>query len=100
MTTSLPVSSASASAAAIWALLTDIVPLAEASRTMGLANIATAGASAVARLLGALLIDPIGRWTGSLSAGYTSVFIFGALLVFISALVISRLPEVGDETAG
>ncbi len=82
--------------ASIWALLTDIIPPEEASRSMGIANIATAGASAAARLLGGTLIDPLGRLLGDPRAGYISVFILGALLVFASALIVARMPNAGE----
>ena len=39
-----------------WALGTELVPQAEAARYLGIANIATAGGSGIARLLGGALI--------------------------------------------
>jgi MFS family permease len=69
-----------------WALITDIVPPAEAARYLGVANIATAGGSALARVLGGALIDPVNRAAGSRSAGYVVVYAI-ALACFLLATV-------------
>lgn len=75
-----------------WALITDIVPPAEAARYLGVANIATAGGSGLARLLGGTLIDPINAAFGSRSAGYLAVYGIAGLCFLASALVIVPLP--------
>jgi MFS family permease len=75
-----------------WALVTDIVPRAEAARYLGIANIATAGGSATARLLGGTLIDPLNQALGSTSAGYIVLYAIAAVLFFVSALVVIPLP--------
>jgi MFS family permease len=76
-----------------WALVTDLVPEAEAARYLGIANIATAGGSGFARLLGGALIDPINRMLGSTSAGYLSLYglTMGAFL--LGTVAILRLPS-------
>ena len=74
-----------------WALVTDIVPRAEAARYLGLANIASAGGSALARLLGATLIDPVNQALGSNTAGYTLLYGVAAVLFVLSAVVSLRL---------
>jgi MFS family permease len=76
-----------------WALVTDIVPRAEAARYLGIANIATAGGSAVARFLGGALIDPLNKMLDSTSAGYFTVYAIAAGFFLLSALVIIPLPS-------
>ena len=76
-----------------WALITDIVPRAEAARYLGIANIATAGGSAVARFLGGALIDPLNKMLDSTSAGYFTVYAIAAGFFLLSALVIIPLPS-------
>ena len=75
-----------------WALVTDIVPRAEAARYLGIANIATAGGSFVARFLGGALIDPINLATNSTSAGYLTVYAIAAGCFLLSAVIVTRLP--------
>lgn len=75
-----------------WALVTDIVPGDEAARYLGMANIATAGGSGLARLLGALLIDPLNAATGTTSVGYLLIYGIATVFFFLSALIITRLP--------
>ena len=74
-----------------WALVTDIVPRNEAARYLGIANIATAGGSALARLLGGTLIDPINAALGA-PAGYIALYALAAAFFFLSAIVIIPLP--------
>lgn len=70
-----------------WALATDLVPKAEAGRYMGFANIATAGSSAAARLVGGPLIDAINHFRPTL--GYRVLFVVAAA-AFVGALVALR----------
>lgn len=77
---------------ASWALVTDIVPLAEAARYLGIANIATTAGSLLGRTLGALIIDPINQVAGNTTAGYIVVYGLAALFFFLSALTVLRLP--------
>ncbi len=76
-----------------WALVTDIVPREEAARYLGIANIATAGGSAVARFLGGALIDPLNKIFDSTSAGYFTVYAIAAGFFLLSALVLIPLPS-------
>lgn len=80
-----------------WALVTDIVPEAEAARYLGIANIATAGGSGIARLLGGILIDPINRLAGNTSAGYLSLYGLTLLSFLLGTLAIWRLPPVAKK---
>ena len=74
-----------------WALITDIVPRNEAARYLGIANIATAGGSAIARLIGGTFIDPINAALGA-PAGYIGLYALAAVFFLLSALVILPLP--------
>ena len=76
-----------------WALVTDLVPQAEAARYLGIANIATAGGSGVARLLGGALIDPVNRLLGSPSAGYRCLYGLTMLAFLAGTAAILRVPE-------
>ncbi len=80
-----------------WALVTDLVPEAEAARYLGIANIATAGGSGVARLLGGALIDPINRVMGSTSAGYLSLYGLTLVAFLLGTVAILRLPSRAEE---
>ena len=81
-----------------WALVTDLVPEAEAARYLGIANIATAGGSGVARLLGGALIDPLNRLLGSSSAGYLSLYGLTVLAFLLGTAAILRVPAKKTET--
>jgi MFS family permease len=81
-----------------WALVTDIVPDFEAARYLGIANIATAGGSALARFAGGALIDPINRITGTSYAGYYALYITAAIGFLIGTAAIVRVTPV-VETA-
>jgi MFS family permease len=86
--------------ASSWALVTDIVPRREAARYLGIANIAAAGGSALARFLGGALIDPINRLSGSPAAGYLTLYTIAAAFFLLSAVAVLPLsaPRVGAET--
>lgn len=80
-----------------WALVTDIVPRHEAARYLGLANIASAGGSALARLLGATLIDPVNQALGSNTAGYTLLYGLAAVLFVLSAVVVVPMKRAREK---
>lgn len=75
-----------------WALVTDIVPVNEAARYLGLANIASAAGSAIGRLLGGVLIDPLNATLNSNSAGYIAVYGIACMLFAASVVVAWRMP--------
>jgi MFS family permease len=75
---------------ASWAWVTDLVPGSDAARYLGIANIATAGGSAAARLLGAALIDPLNRALGSNEGGYIAVYGLCLAAFVIGTLVVPR----------
>ncbi len=81
---------------ASWALATDLVPRGMAGRYLGIANIATAGGSFLARLAGGALIEPINRLTGSQEAGYLALYSLTLVAFVVSAFAVTRL-DVGEH---
>jgi len=75
-----------------WALVTDIVPEGEAARYLGIANIATAGGSGLARFLGGAMIDPINSLTGSREFGYLTLYALTMIAFLLGTAAILRLP--------
>jgi MFS family permease len=73
-----------------WAFANSLAPPAQAGRHMGLTNIATAGAAAMARLEG-----PVVDWLNAARPdawwGYQGVFIFGAASILLSTLFLARV---------
>lgn len=86
---------------ASWALITEIVPKAEAARYLGVANIASAGGSALARVVGGTLIDAVNAAGDSRAVGYFSLYALAAGLFFLSAFAVLPLnphPQRGEKT--
>jgi MFS family permease len=87
-----------------WALVTDIVPEREAAHYLGIANIASAGGSAAARLIGGVMIDPVNRLMGNLTAGYISLYALAALAFLMGTAAVLRLPDtpapIGERPSG
>jgi len=81
---------------ASWALATDLVPRGMAASYLGIANIATAGGSFIARLAGGALIDPINRLTGRQEAGYLALYSLTLVAFVVAAFAVTRL-EVREE---
>jgi MFS family permease len=75
-----------------WALATQIVPEFQAARMLGIANIATAAGSGLARLGGGLIIDPVNRLSGDPALGYFVLFGLAGLAFLLGTLAILRLP--------
>jgi len=77
-----------------WALANRLAPAGEAGKYLGLTNIATAGAAALARLQGPL-IDWGNNARPGTWAGYTGMFLFGALCAVASVVMLRyvRIPE-------
>ncbi len=80
---------------ASWALATDLVPRGLAARYLGIANIATAGGSFLARLAGGALIDPINRLTGTVEAGYLTLYSLTLVAFAAAAFAVTRL-DIGE----
>jgi MFS family permease len=73
-----------------WALANALVPQAEAGKYLGLTNLATAGAGALARLEGPLLDWLNHLWPG-LWVGYKGLFIFGGIAIFLSLFILRKI---------
>ena len=80
---------------ASWALATDLVPRGMAARYLGIANIATAGGSFLARLAGGAFIDPINRLTGTVEAGYLTLYSLTLVAFAVAAFAVTRL-DIGE----
>jgi len=76
-----------------WALATDLVPRSQAARYLGIANIATAGGSFLARFAGGALIDPINRITDSSSAGYFTLYGLTLVGFVLATVAVLRMPR-------
>lgn len=74
-----------------WAWAADLVPPAEAGRYLGLTNVATAGASAVSRLLAGPIID--GGNALRAGIGYDLLFLILALGMMAGTAVLAGVPE-------
>jgi MFS family permease len=73
-----------------WALANTLAPEAEAGKYLGLTNLATAGSAAIARLEGPALDWLNAAWPGAW-LGYRGMFLFGALTMALSALVLRNI---------
>jgi MFS family permease len=73
-----------------WALANALVPQAEAGKYLGLTNLATAGAGALARLEGPILDWLNQLWPG-LWAGYRGLFLFGGIAIFLSLFILRKI---------
>jgi len=78
-----------------WALANSLAPEAEAGKYLGLTNLATAGAGALARLEGPVLDGLNAAWPGAW-IGYKGLFIFGAVMIFLSIFILRKI-RVGAE---
>lgn len=74
-----------------WAWAADLVPPEEAGRYLGLSNLATAGASAVSRLLAGPLVDGGNALRSGL--GYNMLFTLLALGMFAGTALLAGVPE-------
>ncbi|MFZ5922764.1 MAG: MFS transporter [Chloroflexota bacterium] len=77
-----------------WALANKLAPSAEAGKYLGLTNIATAGAGALARLEGPV-IDAVNAAMPGAWWGYTGLFVFGAVCAVGSMLLLRKIPDKG-----
>jgi MFS family permease len=73
-----------------WALLSDDMPAGHAARAYGVANVATAGSSALAGLFGPLVDLLNSVLTGS---AYTITFSLAALIILVSLIPLYRTDE-------
>jgi len=75
-----------------WALINRMAPVAEAGIFLGLTNLATAGSGAIGRLLGPV-IDLLNNANPGVYAGYSALFIFGAVCTGASALLLAKVRD-------
>jgi MFS family permease len=80
-----------------WALANHLAPGTESGKYLGLTNIATAGAGALARLWGPLLDGLNNAWVGGWW-GYKSMFIFGTVCALLSLILLVRIPTPRKKT--
>lgn len=73
-----------------WALANSLAPAEEAGKYLGLTNLATAGAAALTRLEGPPLDWLNAAWPGAW-IGYKGLFIFGALCMLASLLLLKKI---------
>jgi MFS family permease len=73
-----------------WAFATDLIPLSEAGRFMGLSNLATAGCQAFAAFVGGFIVDSL--------LGFTGLFILVGLYYIVSILILRRVHEPTKES--
>jgi len=78
-----------------WAWAADLAPQEEAGRYLGLSNVATAGASALSRLIAGPIID--GGNALHSGIGYDLLFFVLALAMFCGALVLAGTPETRPQ---
>jgi MFS family permease len=76
---------------ASWALANKLAPSQEAGKYLGLTNLATAGAGALARLEGPL-VDVFNAARPGLWFGYTGLFAFGTVCALLSMVLLTRVP--------
>jgi len=77
-----------------WALATDLVPKGEEARYLGLANLATAGGSALARLIG-IAIDPLNAYTHGL--GYQVMLVACLVYFVIGSALLFKIKEPANR---
>jgi MFS family permease len=70
-----------------WALMTDIIPKASSGRYMGMSNVATASAGALALVIGGPIIDIVGG-VNETGAGPRSAVAVGAVLFVLAAFLL------------
>jgi MFS family permease len=73
-----------------WAWATDLVPVDEPAKYLGLSNLATAGAAATSRLVGPLIDLCNKRWP---NAGYSLLFVIAVLGAGVALVITSRMRE-------
>ena len=80
-----------------WALASQLAPLVEAGKFLGLTNLATAGAGALSRLEGPA-IDILNNARPGTWMGYTMLFLFGGFCILVSALLLRRVQTMKTAT--
>lgn len=73
-----------------WALANQIAPLGQAGKYLGLTNLATAGAAALARLEGPI-VDILNSAQPGQWLGYKGIFLFGSACIALSTWFLSKV---------
>ena len=81
-----------------WALMTDIIPKAELGRYMGISNVVTGSAGAIATAIALVLMD-IGNRAFGLGAGPRVAFAVACSYYVIGSLLLTRVDERRREDA-
>jgi MFS family permease len=76
-----------------WALMTDLIPKADAGRYMGLSNVATGASTPLSVAVGGLIIDAVNTTTGTLELGPRVAFITGVALYGVAVLLFRPVKE-------
>jgi MFS family permease len=76
-----------------WALMTDIIPKADAGRYMGLSNVATGASTPLSVAVGGLIIDAVNTSTGSLDVGPRVAFLTGVALYGVAVILFRPVRE-------
>ncbi len=80
-----------------WALATDLVPLEEAGKYLGISNLATAGASAASRL-GGPFIDGLNALQPGAYWGYPALFFLASISAVTGTLLMRRIRILPRQT--
>jgi len=84
-----------------WALATDLIPPEEAGRFMGISNLASGGAQALAALVGGSLRDGFNAlgetFFQAKNMGYSALFICGAVYFILGIYFLAKVNEPGRE---
>jgi MFS family permease len=76
-----------------WALMTDIIPKADAGRYMGLSNVATGASSPLSIAVGGLIIDAVNTSVGTLELGPRVAFLTGVALYGVAVILFRPVRE-------
>jgi MFS family permease len=79
-----------------WALATDLIPQQEAGKYLGLTNLATAGAGALARL-GGPLIDQVNALRPEAYWGYPTLFLLAAASALVGTMLLLCIHEPSTQ---
>jgi MFS family permease len=81
-----------------WALLTDVAPLDQAGRYLGLSNTVTAGAAVLAVAISGPLADLVNSYRYGM--GYRFVFVLAAIEFVIGAWCVTHVREISQKVLG
>jgi MFS family permease len=81
-----------------WALMTDIIPKAESGRYMGISNVVTGSAGAIASAIGLILVD-VGNGAFGVGGGPRLAFAVACSYYALGSLLLTRVDERRREDA-